>query len=98
MEKVKTLTLTAGLRYWSTGYHSELQTWQEMSRRLKKRIVLHLGTECTKQSKINRVKGESSLAAISGQTKAFTIEQQQRQQQSLLTHTSTNGNGKESHH
>ena len=53
-----------------------------MSRQLKKRIVLHLGTECTKQSKINQVKGESSLAAISGQTKAFTIQQQQRQQQS----------------
>ena len=72
-----------------------------MSRQLKKRIVLHLGTECIKQSKINQVKGESSLAALSGQTKAFTIQQQQQQQQrqqSLLTHTSTNGNGKESHH
>ena len=65
--------------------------------------MLHLGTECIKQSKINQVKGESSLAALSGQTKAFTIQQQQQQQQqqrqqSLLTHTSTNGNGKESHH
>ena len=66
------------------------------------RIVSHLGMECIKQSKINHVKGESSLAAISGQTRAFTILQQQQQQQgqqSLLTHTSTiNGNGKESHH
>ena len=67
------------------------------------RIVSHLGMECIKQSKINHVKGESSLAAISGQTRAFTIlqqqQQQQQEQQSLLTHTSTiNGNGKESHH
>ena len=70
-----------------------------MSLQLKKKIVLHLGMECIKQSKINQVKDESSLAAISGQTKAFTIQQQQQQrQQSLLTHTSTNGNGKESHH
>lgn len=69
-----------------------------MSLQLKKKIVFHLGTECIKQSKINQVKGESSLAAISGQTKAFTIQQQQQRQQSLLTHTSTNGNGKESHH
>ena len=70
-----------------------------MSRQLKKRIVFHLGTECTKQSKINQVKGESSLAAISGQTKAFTMQQQQQQrQQTLLTPISTNGNGKESHH
>lgn len=68
-----------------------------MSRQLKKRIVLHLGTECIKQSKINQVKDERSLAALSGQTKVFTI-QQQPGQQSLLTHTSTNGNGKESHH
>ena len=71
-----------------------------MSLQLKKKIVLHLGMGCIKQSKINQVKDESSLAAISGQTKAFTIQQQQQQQrqQSLLTHTSTNGNGKESHH
>ena len=47
-------------------------------------------------SKINDVTDESSLATISGQIKAFTIPQQQQQQQSLLAHTLTND--KESRH